>query len=142
VVEGATTPRGEAVRPEGAAASAAATSVDSFERAATLFEKQLQSLPANTLARQIKFTSAQLAELAGAFALIVKRYPRATRKERARLFARSILTHKRIGKLFGDADEKDLEQMFDAIAAQLDGSPVFAQLVEDVTDGARKITLG
>lgn len=121
---------------------ASATNVDAFERATTLFEKQLQALSGPALARQLKFSSVQLAELAAAFGVVVKRYPRTTRKERAHQFAKSILSHKRIGKLFEDAKEEDLEQMFDAIATQLDDSPVFAQLIEDVTDGARKITLG
>ncbi|MBN1960461.1 MAG: hypothetical protein JW841_05905 [Deltaproteobacteria bacterium] len=118
------------------------TSVDSFVRATTLFEKQLQSLSGKALARQIQFTSVQLAEIAAAFAVIMKRYPRASRKERARRFAKTILKHKRIGKLFEEAEEEELEKMFDAIAEQLDGSPMFAQLIEDVSEGASKMMLG
>jgi hypothetical protein len=116
--------------------------VDSFERAAPKLDAQLSAISGKALAGQLKFGSAELAQLAGAFAVIVKQHPRADRKERARLFARAILKHKRIGKLFGDADERDLEKMFETIAEQLDGSPVFAQLVDDVTEGARKVNPG
>jgi hypothetical protein len=116
--------------------------VDSFERAAPQLEKQLKALSGKTLAGRIQFTSEHLAQLAGAFALILKQHPRADRKERARLFARTILKSKRFSKIFDSADEKDLERMFATIAAQLDGSPVFAQLVEEVTEGARKLSLG
>jgi len=116
--------------------------VDSFERAGPQLEKQLQAISGKVLAGKINFTSEHLAALAGAFAAIVKQNPRADRKDRARLFARAIIKHKRIGKIFDEADEQDLEKMFDTIAEQLDGSPVFAQLVDDVTEGARKINLG
>ncbi len=116
--------------------------VDSFERAAPKLDAQLSAISGKALAGQLKFGSAELAQLAGAFALIVKQHPRADRKERARLFARAIAAHRRIGKLFEGADERELEDLFDGIAEQLDGSPVFAQLVDDVTEGARKIDLG
>jgi hypothetical protein len=116
--------------------------VDSFERAAPQIEKQLQAMSGKAIAGQIQFTSEQLAQIAAAFAGIVKQHPRADRKERARLFAKAILKHRRIGKLFESVDEEDLEDMFEDIAEQLDGSPVFAQLVDDVTEGARKISLG
>ncbi len=116
--------------------------VDSFERAAPQIEKQLQAISGKALAGKIHFTSEHLAALAGAFAAIFKQHPRAGRKERARMFARAILKNKRMGKVFESADEKDLEKMFDTIAEQLDGSPVFAQLVDEVTEGARKMSLG
>ena len=128
----------EAATPEKATPAA----VDSFEHAASQLERKLQAISSKVIAGQIKFTSEHFAELAAAFAAIVRRHPKAGRKERARLFARGILKHKRIGKLFEQASEDELEEMCDTIAAQLDGSPVFAQLVENVTEGARKITLG
>lgn len=116
--------------------------LDKFERAAPQIERQIQSLSAKQLMGQIKFTSEHLAQLAGAFASILKQHPRADRKERAKLFARAIIKNKRIQKLFEDADEQEIENMFEKIAEQLDGSPVFAQLVDDVTEGAKKINLG
>ena len=36
--------------------------------------------------------------------------------------------------LFGDVDDADLEEMFGLIAEQLDGSPFFAQLLNDVCE--------
>jgi hypothetical protein len=116
--------------------------VDSFERAAPELDKQLKALAGKALAGPIKFSSEQLAQIAAAFAGIIVQHPRADRKDRAHLFARAILKHKRIGQLFESADERELESMFETIAAQLDGSPVFAQLVEEVTEGVRKLTLG
>ncbi len=116
--------------------------VDSFERAAPQIAKQLQSISGKALAGKIQFTSADLAVIAGAIAATLAQHPRANRKERAKLFSRAIIKNKRIGKLFEGADEADLERMFDTIAEQLDSSPVFAQLVDEVTEGARKINLG
>jgi hypothetical protein len=72
----------------------------------------------------------------------LKQHPRADRKERARLFARAILKKKKLNKLLEQAPEGEVENLFENIAEQLDSSPVFAQLVDDVTEGAKKINLG
>src|SRR5689334_20531625 len=83
---------------------------------------------AKTLAGKLQFTNEELAQLAATFAGLLKQNPRADRKQRAKLFAKAILQKKRIAKLFEDADEEDVEKLFEDIAEQLDGSPVFAQL--------------
>ncbi len=114
---------------------------DALERTPQL-GKRLEALSAKAVAGRIQFTSEHLAEIAAAFAAVLRESPRADRKERARLFARAVLKHKRIGKLLESAPEAELESLFEAVAAQLDGSPVFAQLVDEVTEGARKIDLG
>ncbi|MEK7705085.1 MAG: hypothetical protein AAB426_09015 [Myxococcota bacterium] len=112
--------------------------VDRFEKAGPALEKTMQAL-----AGKIKFTNADLAQVARAVAVFVLQNPNADRKTRARAFARAILKRKRYDKIFSNLDEADearLEEMFDLIADQLDGSPVMAQLVDEVTEGARKVT--
>ena len=111
--------------------------VDSFEKAAPQLARQLQNIGKNGL----QFSSAQLAQLAAAFASVLQKNPGAERRERAKMFSQAVLTNKEFGKLFADANEADLEKMFDTIAEQLDGSPRFAQLVDEVTEGARKMSL-
>ena len=58
------------------------------------------------------------------------------------MFAKAFLKSRKFGKIFDEADESELEKIYDQIGDQLDGSPVLAQLVDDVTEGARKINLG
>ena len=60
----------------------------------------------------------------------------------ARMFAKAILRSRKFGKIFNEADEEELETLYEQIAGQLDGSPVLAQLDDDMTEGARKINLG
>jgi hypothetical protein len=114
---------------------------DRFERAAPQIDKVLAQ-GGQAIAGKIQFSNAELAQLAAIFASILKQAPRADRKERARLFARAILKKKKLGKLLDAAPEAEVEAMFENIAEQLDSSPVFAQLVDDVTEGAKKINLG
>ena len=114
---------------------------DRFERAAPQIEKQLQ-MSGSAIAGKIQFSNAELAQVAATFAAILKQAPRADRKERARLFAKALLKKKKLNKLLEQAPEAEVEAMFEKIAEQLDSSPVFAQLVDDVTEGAKKINLG
>lgn len=114
--------------------------VDSFSRAGPALESKLQSL-SNKVSPKLNFTNADLALLAQTFAHILKKNPNADRLKRAKLFAQAIIKKRRFGKIFENADEEELEEMFDLIASQLDESPVFAQLVDDVTESARKINL-
>lgn len=116
--------------------------VDSFERAAPQLNQQLRAMASKVSRQQLQFNSQALAQLAGMFAAVMKQNPKADRKERARLFARTILEHQKMGKLLEGASEQDLEAMFDTIAQQLDSSPVLAQLVDEITESSRKINLG
>jgi hypothetical protein len=58
------------------------------------------------------------------------------------MFAKAILRSRKLGRIFDEADEEELETLYEEIAGQLDGSPVLAQLVDEVTEGARKLSLG
>lgn len=91
-----------------------------------------QGGPANNL------TSAELAQLSQLFAAIVQQYSEASRQERAKLFAKTILKQRALYKLFAKSSEADLEQMFDAISDLLDESPAYAELIDDVTNASRK----
>jgi hypothetical protein len=82
----------------------------------------------------IQFTNVQLAQIAEQFAIMLRKNPSADRKARARMFAQCIIKGKKFGKIFDQADERELETLYDAIASQLDGVPVLAQLVDEVTD--------
>ncbi|MEZ0312198.1 MAG: hypothetical protein ACAI38_10515 [Myxococcota bacterium] len=82
----------------------------------------------------IQFTNQQLAQVAEQFAILLRKNPSADRKARARMFAQCIIRGKKFGKIFDQADERELETLYDAIASQLDGVPVLAQLVDEVTD--------
>jgi len=82
----------------------------------------------------VQFTNQQLAQIAEQFAVLLRKNPQADRKQRARMFAQSIIKNSKFGKIFDKADERELESLYDAIAQQLDGVPVLAQLVDEVTD--------
>jgi len=82
----------------------------------------------------VQFTNQQLAQIAEQFAVLLRKNPQADRKQRARMFAQSIIKNSKFGKIFDKADERELETLYDAIAQQLDGVPVLAQLVDEVTD--------
>jgi hypothetical protein len=110
---------------------------NSLKNAAPQIASKLQAM-APKQGPKLQFTSADIAQLAGMFAASLKQNPGADRKKRARMFAKSILKSK-LGKLLDQVDEEELEEMYDLIAGQLDDSPVLAQLVDDVTEGARKI---
>ncbi|MBC7794583.1 MAG: hypothetical protein H7Z43_12840 [Clostridia bacterium] len=82
----------------------------------------------------IQFSNGQLAQIAEQFAILLRKNPSADRKGRARMFAQCIIRGRKFGRIFDQADEKELEGLYDAIASQLDGVPVLAQLVDEVTD--------
>ena len=90
----------------------------------------------------IVFASEHMEAVAKAFAGMLRKAPGADRKKRARMFAKAILRSRKFGKIFDEADEEELETLYEQIAGQLDGSPVLAQLVDEVTEGARKMNLG
>jgi soluble cytochrome b562 len=115
--------------------------VDSFSRAGAALESKLQAMGGKAIVGKLAFTNADLAVLAQTFAHVLKQNPGADRLKRARLFAQAIVKKKKFGKIFDNANEKDLEEMFDIIASQLDSSPRFAQLVDEVTESARKLNL-
>ncbi|OGR09251.1 MAG: hypothetical protein A2341_24200 [Deltaproteobacteria bacterium RIFOXYB12_FULL_58_9] len=111
--------------------------LDSFQRVAP----QLAKLAGKKMGG-IQFTNEHLAQVAMAFAGLLRKNPNAQRRERARMFAKAFLTSRKFGQIFDQADESELESIYDQIGDQLDGSPVLAQLVDEVTEGARKINLG
>ncbi len=82
----------------------------------------------------IQFTNQQLAQIAEQFAIMLRKNPSADRKSRAKMFAQCIIRGKKFGRIFDQADERELETLYEAIASQLDGVPVLAQLVDEVTD--------
>jgi hypothetical protein len=133
------------------AQKAGAKNVDSFQRAGNI-EAKLSQLGGPQLAQKLNFTNQDLAVLAQQFANIVRQNPNADRAKRAKLFAKTILKKKgapvrgKLAKLLdeeneelSEQDRKSLEEMYDMIAEQLDSTPVFAHLVDDVTESARKI---
>ena len=85
-----------------------------------------------------QFSNEDIAELVKAFASVLLQTPNADRLKRARLFAHSVLKGKRLSKLFANAQEADLDEMFDLIAEQLEGSTFFAQLLDDVCEETLK----
>jgi hypothetical protein len=126
--------------------------VDSFQRAGLALEAKLQNLSGTALAQKLNFTNQDLALLARTFAGLLRSFPNADRRERSKLFAKAILKKKgaskrsRLNDLLDDEneelDEKDrraLEELYEVLAEQLDSTPVFAQLVDEVTQSARKI---
>ena len=126
--------------------------VDSFQRAGSAIEAKLQNLSSAQLAQKLNFTNADLALMARTFATVLRENPNADRKERSRAFAKAILKQKGLGKRskladllddeneeHSDRDRQALQELYDTIAEQLDATPVFAQLVEEVTEGVRKI---
>lgn len=128
--------------------------VDSFQRAGGNIEAKLQSLSGTALAQKLNFTNEDLALLARTFAGVLRGHPNADRKMRSKLFARAILQKKglskrsRLAQLLDDEDNDELDErdrqalqdLYDLIAEQLDSTPVFAQLVDEVTESARKLT--
>ena len=124
--------------------------VDSFQRAG--IEAKLQGLSDSALMQRLNFSNEDLALLARTFSTIVRQNPNADRLERSKLFARAILKKKGTNKrgpiadlldedneTFDDDERRSLQELYDLIAAQLDSTPVFAQLVDEVTESARKM---
>lgn len=117
--------------------------VDTFQRAQPSLENQLQQLPgvaAGKATAKVGFSSAELGALAQAFAAILRSHPQADRKLRAQLFARTVLKKGRLRRLLADASETELEKMFEVIADHLESSPRWAQLVDDVSENAKKLS--
>jgi len=122
--------------------------VDQFQRN-TQLQAKVSTLSGTQLAQKLNFTDEDMAVLAKTFAQIISQHPNADRKRRAKMFAKAIL--KKRGKKgfsllmdednpdYDENDRKTLEEMFQMIAEQLDSTPVFAQLVDDVTESVRKI---
>ena len=114
--------------------------VDKFERSmGAQLGNRLQALTGKTTAAKIQFSNEDIAYLANTFAAILSQNPQASRLKRARLFAKAILKRKRLRKAFAGVPEQEMEQMCDIIGDVLDSSPVFGQLVDNVTDGAGKL---
>ena len=57
------------------------------------------------------------------------------------MFAKAILRSRKFKKIFDEADEEELETLYDLIGDCLDDSPVLAELVDEVTAGAKKLTV-
>ncbi len=116
--------------------------VDSFQRVAPQITQKLEAMAGKKGMPGIQFTNEHLAQVAMFFAGMLRKKPGADRRERARMFARAFLSNAKLGRILKQADEQELERLYDLIGDSLDGSPVLAQLVDDVTEGARKINLG
>jgi hypothetical protein len=117
--------------------------MDTFERVGPQLSRQLGVMAAAKGAPGgVQFTNEHLAQVAMTFAGMLRRQPNANRRERSRMFAKALLKSKKFGRIFDQEDEEALEKVYDVIGDQLDGSPVLAQLVDEVTEGARKINLG
>ncbi len=116
---------------------------DSFTTGAAA---QSRSPAINTLAQQLhtaaprlQFANADYAELARIFAGIISQNPGLERNERASRYARAILNRKRFKKLLGTMSEAEIGKLCDAIGDALSDSPVFGELIEEVSDGASKL---
>lgn len=118
---------------------------DGFDRqgqalAAGPLKTQLEALATRGVGNKVQFSNEDLAQLAGVFAALIRQNPKASRSKRAKLFTKAILRrHKRLGKLLEKVPEQEAEAFFESIADALDGSPVFAQMIENVTEEAGKL---
>ena len=66
-----------------------------------------------------------------------------SRLERAKLFTRLVLKKKRKGKKpwavwLEDASDEELEELYENIAAELEGSPHFGELVDTMSQDAKQ----
>lgn len=114
--------------------------VDSFQRVAPQLTQRLEAVAERKSLPTIQFTNEHLAQVATMFANLLKNKANASRRERAKMFAKAFLKSRKFGKIFDEADEEDLEKIYELIGDQLEGSPVLAQLVDEVTEGARKLS--
>lgn len=118
---------------------------DRFERqqggvAGSQLGNHLQALARHGAPAKVVFSNEDLAYLANTFAALIRQNPKASRAKRAKLFTKAILKgHKKLGKLLEKVPEDEAEELFASIADSLDGSPVFAQMVDNVTDEANKL---
>lgn len=115
--------------------------LDSFVRAG-LPQRLEQMAGQKAVLGPQQFSNQQLAEVAHQFAVMLRKTPNADRKERAKMFAKAILGSKRFKQIFSDADENDLEKLYDSIAEQLGSSPKLAELVDEVTDWSLRSPIG
>lgn len=141
-----TTEKAQAEKPAAgmdkpAAAGGEKKVLDAFERAG--LPQRLEAIAGKkTTLGPVQFTNQHLAQVAEQFAVMLRKNPTADRKTRAKMFAKAILRSQKFGRIFDEADEKDLESLYDAIASQLDSSPGLAQLVDEVTDWSLRSPIG
>ena len=139
------TDSGVAKAPGDASAAKGGAIKDRFERQQTAItsaqlSNQLQALASRGAPGKVVFSNEDLAYLANTFAALIRQNPKANRAKRAKLFTKAILKrHGKLGKLLEKASEEEKEGLFGAIADALDQSPVFAQMVDHVTDEASKL---
>lgn len=116
---------------------------DGFEMKGASLASRLQSLQGQKLAGKLQFSSADLADLVRSFGAVLKQNQGADRKKRAKLFSQAVLKKKKkFAKLLENANQEDVESLFEAIAEQLESSPVFAQLLDDVSEESIKYSGG
>ncbi len=116
---------------------------DGFEMKGASLASRLQSLQGQKLAGKLQFSNADLADLVRSFGAVLKQNQGADRKKRAELFSKAVLKKKKkFAKLLESASEEDVENFFEAIAEQLESSPVFAQLLDDVSEESIKYSGG
>ena len=131
-----------APRSEPGAESAPPQAVDSFtlrdDKKMAQLETKLQHVAQKT-SQKLHFSNDDLRLLAQTFAATMRLHPDAERQVRARLFAEAVLKQKRLRRLLEKTSNKELEAMCDSIGDVLENSPVFAKLVDDVSDGASKL---
>jgi hypothetical protein len=129
---------GDAAKTGGAKATK-----DGFEMKGASLASRLQSLQGQKMAGKLQFSNADLADLVRAFGAVLKQNQGADRKKRAELFSKAVLKKKKkFAKLLESASEEDVENFFEAIAEQLESSPVFAQLLDDVSEESIKYSGG
>ena len=140
-----TTDSGASKAPAEASGAKGESIKDRFERqqlgaTGAQLGAQLQTLASRGAPGKVVFSNEDLAYLANTFAALIRQNPKANRAKRAKLFTKAILKrHKRLGKLLEKVPQEEAEAMFGAIADTLDQSPVFAQMVDHVTDEANKL---
>ena len=142
----AETPPSPAEKKRSGAASPAGTEpapADMFEHSAAVGAKlqdRLSPLAKRTQAGKIHFTNKDIEQLANTFASIIADNPQADRLRRAQKFAAAVLRQKKLKKLFEGLSEHETEKMCDTIGEVLNDSPVFGQMVDNVTEGAGKLS--
>ena len=113
---------------------------DRFETRETGLASRLQA--ARGKSTKLQFQNVELADLVKTYAAVLKQNPNADRLKRAKLFAKAVLKRRKLSKLFSGTAESDLENLCDAIAEQLEASPVFGQLLDEVSQQSSQITTG
>ena len=72
------------------------------------------------------------------FAGVLRQNPNADRLKRAKLFAKAALKRKRLGKLLASEADDEFEELYEAIAEQIESSPLFAQLLDEISEESLK----